>query len=88
MASNVVDSVRFRKAVALAERFNEWLKFRNADGKCIAVGVPSSMQNVFYRVTRSACECEDFKRRQEPCKHIMAVNIMVIRTGESQRIAA
>jgi hypothetical protein len=44
---------RFAKALALADKAASWPKIRAKDGRCVAVGVPASQPNHFYRVTRT-----------------------------------
>lgn len=70
---------RFGKAIALADRSGEWIPLRS-NGRCMAVAIPSSQPNRYYRVTRRGCECQDWLRHQpRPCKHLAALEIAIVR---------
>lgn len=43
-------------------------------GKGYAVATGSKGET--YRVTKQGCECPDFRRRQQACKHITATTIL------------
>ena len=66
---------RSLKALAIAAEAGQWLKARTRDGRK-AYGVPSSKDDGrYYLTTAQTCDCEDFRRRELPCKHIQAVHI-------------
>lgn len=80
---------RFRKAIALADRSASWPKLRDQNGRCLGVAIPSSREGVYYKVTRSSCECQDAQRHPErACKHRIALEIAIVRAGEKSRPAA
>jgi predicted nucleic acid-binding Zn finger protein len=71
---------RTAKALQLAANAGQWIKVRDKDGRPLAFGVPSQhTPSQYYLVTTHRCECVDFKRRGQPCKHIAAVAIHVAR---------
>lgn len=77
---------RFAKALDLADQSGQWLRLRR-DGRCVAVGIPSSQPGRYYRVTRTSCECEDWQRRQLACKHMQALEVAIVRQAEKPRPA-
>src|SRR5260221_8718014 len=72
------EDTRTAKALQLAASAGQWVKVRGKDGRPLAFGVPSQRtQGVYYLVTTQRCQCVDFKRRGQPCKHIAAVALHV-----------
>ena len=76
------DDPRSIRALEIAAEADQWLKGRNRAGEEV-FGVPSqSDPGHYYIVTRSSCDCPDFRHAQagasdEPraCKHILAVRL-------------
>jgi hypothetical protein len=65
------------RAVQLAAGAGQWLKVRAVDGRK-AYGVESERhRGVYHLATCQACTCVDFQRRQQPCKHVLAVRLHV-----------
>lgn len=63
------------KAIEIAAEAGQWARCKTANGTKM-FGIPSSKNSLhLYLVTLTSCSCEDFKRRDLPCKHIMAVNL-------------
>jgi hypothetical protein len=76
---------RFARALAIADGAGQWLRIRDQNGHCKAVGIPSSRGDRFYIVTRESCDCEDWRRHQpNPCKHIAALEIAAARRRRPQ----
>src|SRR5713226_6764993 len=69
---------RTAKALQIASTAGRWIKCRTKAGQPLAFGVPSQRDpSRCYLVTTRNCQCVDFKRRGQPCKHIAAVAIFV-----------
>jgi SWIM zinc finger len=81
------DDPRSIRALELAAEADQWLRGRNRQGEEV-FGVPSqSDPGHYYIVTRSSCDCPDFRHsaapgpgpgqpsEQRPCKHILAVRL-------------
>src|SRR6266542_6538179 len=69
---------RTGKALLISADAGQWIKVRSKDGQPLAFGVPSQRNpDVHYLVTTTSCQCVDFKRRGQPCKHVQAVAIYV-----------
>jgi hypothetical protein len=72
------DDPRTIRAIEIAAGADLWLKGRNRAGEEV-FGVPSQRDpDHYYIVTRSSCDCSDFRRGGEsgearPCKHVLAV---------------
>ena len=63
------------KAVEIAAGAGHWLKCRLADGTK-AYAVPSQQTAGKYHIADChACSCPDYQRRQEACKHVLAVRL-------------
>ena len=78
---------RSLKALAILETADRWVRgHRKADGRSF-YAVPSQTGNLVYMVDTRECTCEDFRRRQQPCKHILAVRLHVARVKAQQRPA-
>jgi len=77
---NTADT-RFAKALAIADGANSWIKLRDRDGRCRAVGIPSSRgDGRYYIVMRDRCDCEDQRRHPgHACKHRQALEIAIAR---------
>lgn len=71
---SVVVTTREQKALEIADRF----RIVESSGKWI---VPSQSSTKKYAVKivgkNSACDCPDFESRLEPCKHVMAVRLLI-----------
>src|SRR5262249_49028630 len=75
------------KALEIAASAGQWLKCRTAYGRK-AYGIRSRRDaDHIYLVTRSRCDCQDFQRRQQPCKHILAVELHCARL-DAKRVPA
>ena len=80
------DDPRTIRALELAAEADQWLKGRNRDGEEV-FGVPSqSDPGHYYIVTRSSCDCPDFRHNSgsgsggeaaeaRACKHVLAVRL-------------
>jgi SWIM zinc finger len=69
------DDARSIKAIEIAAGAGQWLKCRTSDGRK-AYGVPSQRHLAhFHLVDCTSCTCPDFQRRQEACKHVLAVRL-------------
>jgi hypothetical protein len=74
------DDPRTIRAIEIAAQADLWLTGHNRAGQEV-YGVPSqSDPRRYYIVTRSSCDCPDFRRREEvgddgACKHILAVRL-------------
>jgi len=64
---------RHSKAILIAADAGQWLRpDRLIDGRR-AVGIPSQTKHGLYHWTDGVtCSCYDFRRRQLPCKHVIA----------------
>jgi hypothetical protein len=66
---------RSLKAVQIAAEVSQWLKCRTRDGGK-KYGVPSqSAPNVYHLADLHTCTCPDFQRRQQACKHVLAIRL-------------
>lgn len=52
------------------------------DGRCIAADVHNDQSGSTYRVTAQSCECEDFIKHGQPCKHMI---FFALKTGDFRR---
>lgn len=69
------DEPRSIKAVEIAGSACQWLKLRSVDGRK-AYGIPSQRHAGVYHLTDcQTCTCYDYRRRQQPCKHVLAVRL-------------
>ncbi len=75
------DDPRTIRAIEIAADAGYWLTGHNAAGEEV-FGVPSQAEDGrYYIVTRSRCDCADFRNRQDEgqsdhvCKHILAVRL-------------
>src|SRR3979409_2371608 len=80
---------RTAKALEIAPKSGPGIRERTKDGQPLAFGVPSQrVAGRYYLVTTRSCQCADFKRRGQPCKHIAAVALVVaVRRAEKARPA-
>ena len=68
------------KALDVLATFDRWQKGHLKDGNRPFYAVPSSTDpNRLYLVDTRACSCPDFQRRQQPCKHVLAVRMAVLK---------
>jgi hypothetical protein len=67
---------RHAKAILIAADAGQWLRpDRLIDGHR-AVGIPSQTKRGLYHWTDGlTCSCYDFRRRQLPCKHVIACKL-------------
>ena len=73
------DDLRSLKALAILETADRWVRgHRKADGRSFYC-VPSQTGDARYMVDTRECTCPDFQRRQQPCKHVLAVRLHVAR---------
>jgi SWIM zinc finger len=75
------------KAVEIAAGAGQWLKCHTRDGSK-RYGVPSqSAAGLHYLADCHTCTCQDFARRQQPCKHVLAVRLHVagVRAQQTRR---
>jgi hypothetical protein len=75
------DDPRTIRAIEIAAEAEHWLVGRNPAGEEV-FGVPSQCEpGRYYIVTRTACDCADFRNRSEDgakdhaCKHLLAVRL-------------
>ena len=71
---------RSLKALDVLASFDRWQRGHlKADGRSF-YAVPSSTDpHRFYLVDCRECDCSDFQRRQQCCKHILAVRMAVLK---------
>jgi len=74
---------RSLKALALLEGADRWQKGHTKDGRSF-YAVPSQSGDVLHMADTRACTCRDFERRQEACKHVLAVRLHVARLKAQQ----
>ncbi|MEY8388677.1 SpaA isopeptide-forming pilin-related protein, partial [Oscillospiraceae bacterium 38-13] len=51
-------------------------------GRCVSADVHNEQTGNTYHVTSESCDCEDFKKRGQPCKHMI---YLAIKTGDFLR---
>jgi hypothetical protein len=79
------DDPRSIRALEIAAEADQWLKGHNRAGEEV-FGIPSQSElGRYYIVTRSSCDCADFRRVAAPgsregaepraCKHMLAVRL-------------
>ena len=75
---------RSLKAVQIATAAGRWAKCRTRDGHKL-YAVPSQHDaTVRYLADLHTCTCPDFQRRQQACKHVLAVRLHVARVRAEQ----
>ncbi len=74
---------RSLKALALLEGADRWQKGHNRDGRSF-YAVPSQSGSVLHMADTRACTCRDYERRQQACKHVLAVRLHVARLKAQQ----
>ncbi len=73
------------KAIEIAAGASSWLKCRTIDGQK-AYAVPSQRTPAHYHlVDCQRCSCPDYQRRQQACKHVLAVRLHVTLARAAQR---
>jgi predicted nucleic acid-binding Zn finger protein len=66
---------RSLKAIEIATEAGQWAKCRTRDGRKL-YAVPSQHDaNVRYLADLNTCTCPDFQRRQQACKHLLAIRL-------------
>ena len=71
---------RSLKALDVLATFDRWQKGHLKDGNRPFYAVPSSIDpNRLYLVDTRECSCPDFQRRQQCCKHSLAVRMAVLK---------
>ncbi len=71
------NDARTVKAIQIAAGAAGWAKCHTADGRKM-YGVPASGDPLhLYLVTCETCTCDDFRRRELACKHVLAVRLHV-----------
>ena len=66
---------RSRKALEIAAEAGQWAKCRARDGHKL-YAVPSQQDDsVRYLADLNGCTCPDFQRRQQACKHVLAIRL-------------
>ena len=66
---------RSLKAIEIAAAAGQWAKCRTRDGHKF-YAVPSQHDaNVRYLADLHTCTCPDFQRRQQACKHVLAIRL-------------
>ena len=71
---------RSLKALDVLATFDRWQKGHLKSSGRSFYAVPSSTDsNRLYLVDTRACDCPDFVRRQQPCKHVLAVRMAVLK---------
>lgn len=58
------------------------LRQRFMGERCISADVYNEQTDSTYRVTSESCDCEDFKKRGQPCKHMI---YLALKTGDFLR---
>ena len=58
------------------------LRQRVMNGLCVSADVHNEQTGGTYHVTADACDCEDFKKRGQPCKHMI---FLALKTGDFPR---
>ena len=74
---------RSLKALALLEGADRWQKGHTRDGRSF-YAVPSQSGDVLHMADTRACTCRDYERRQQACKHVLAVRLHVARLQAQQ----
>ncbi len=74
---------RSLKALALLEGADRWQKGHTKAGRSF-YAVPSQSSTVLHMADTRACTCRDFERRQDACKHVLAVRLHVARLQAQQ----
>lgn len=79
MAAVTIDSAdpRSLKAVQLAADAGQWLRCRTRDGRKAYAIESQRHRGVYHLATCQACTCQAFQRRQQACKHVLAVRLWV-----------
>ena len=66
---------RSLKAVEIAAEAGQWAKCKTRDGRKL-YAVPSQHDaSVRYLADLNGCTCPDYQRRQQPCKHVLAIRL-------------
>ncbi len=70
---------RHQRAILLAADSGQWLRpDRLIDGRR-AVGIPSQrIRGLYHWTDGHTCSCADYRRRQAPCKHVLAFRLDAI----------
>jgi hypothetical protein len=64
---------RHQKAVLLVADSGQWLRPERLIAGHRAVGIPSQrVRGLYHWTDGTSCSCQDFQRRQLPCKHVYA----------------
>lgn len=58
------------------------LRQRLMNGRCVSADVHNSQTGSTYHVTPVSCDCEDFKKRGQPCKHVI---YLALKAGDFTR---
>jgi hypothetical protein len=67
------------RALEVLQTADRWQRCRTRSGRK-AYAVPSqSHENAFHLVDCFGCSCQDFLRRRQLCKHVLAVRLHVTR---------
>ena len=74
---------RSLKALALLAGADRWQKGHTRDGRSF-YAVPSQSGDVLHMADTRACTCRDYERRQDACKHVLAVRLHVARLQARQ----
>ncbi len=83
MAATVSTSdPRSLKALDILQTADRWLRIRVAEGQHIYAVPSQSAPGAAYVTDTDTCTCPDFERRQEPCKHVLAVRLHIERLSQ------
>ena len=70
---------RSLKALAILETADCWQQGHTRGGRPFYAVPSQSAPNAYHMADCCACTCKDFERRQEACKHVLAVRLHVAR---------
>jgi hypothetical protein len=69
------ETPRSIRAIELAAGAAQWLKCRTRDGRKVYAVPSRSKVGLYHLADRQACDCQDFKRHNSPCMHVLAVRL-------------
>lgn len=71
--------LRHQRAVLLAADSGQWLRPDRLIAGHRAVGIPSQrVRGLYHWTDGTSCSCQDFQRRQQACKHVLAYRLDAI----------
>ena len=70
---------RHAKAILLAADAGQWLRPDRLIAGRRAIGIPSlRVRGLYHWTDGHTCSCQDFQRRQQACKHVLAYRLDAI----------